>query len=513
MAWTYTRGIVRASNGAIATSHTLASQTGLHILRMGGSFADAAIATSAVLCVLEPSASHVGGDGFAVLWDGAQPLALNGSGRSPAGQGPDWRELGATSFTVPGLARIWQTLHESYGSLPMQTLLGDAIRYAEEGCPVGSRWANSAKLNLRLLRQDEQASNQFLVGGEAPQEGAIVRQPDLAASLQAIAERGPADFYEGALAQRLVEGLRALGSAVSAEDFQSQQTQVAEPIRVEYRGYEIHGQPPPSQGLILLEELGILRGFDAPPFGSPAHIHQQVEANKLAFADRTAYLGDPDQHPNPVDALLSEPFLARRRAELRPDRALPAPEAGSLGGNTTYFCIADGAGRGISFIQSIFYPWGSGVVAPGTGILLNNRMNGFDRAGEGPNAYAPNKRPLHTLNAYMATKDGKPAFLGGTPGAHIQVQTNLQVIQNLIDFDMDPQEAIERPRWRHDAQGLALEGPFPPNVIGALKSRGHRVSRLPLWGHGSAVQLIVFQPDGSLAAGSDPRAPGQALGW
>lgn len=494
------------------------------MLRSGGSVCDAAVAVSAVLCVVEPSASHLGGDGFAVLFDAArgETLAANGAGPSPSAgpQSPQHEERGVGAFTIPGLVRLWQRLHERYGRLPFASLLADAIELAEEGCPVGRRWARAASSYLDVLISDRGAREQFLLDGRAPAEGAVVRQQDLAATLQDLASFGPGDFYDGRTGQRLVAGLRSLGSAVTEQDLSGFDVALEPPLGIRYRGFEVCGQPPMSQGIVLLEALGILEGFELGRLepGSADLIHLQVEAIKAAFTDRLATLGDGS---DTWKRLLSPSTLADRRRSIDPLRASGAGLWPTRAGtDTTSFCIADGDGNAISFIQSVFLPWGAAVVAPGLGILMNNRMNGFD-PGEGPNAYAPGKRPVHTLNAYLALKNGRVAFLGGTPGGHVQVQTNLQVIQCITDFGMDPQEAAERPRWAYRTPGwlgrgeltLDLEGKIQPSAVEQLRRRGHPTRTIPPWTHPSAVQVIRVADDGVMCAGSDPRADGQAVGW
>jgi len=400
------------------------------------------------------------------------------------------------------------------------TLLADAIRYSEEGCPVGSRWHNAARLHRDRLRNDPGAAAQFLRDREPPALGSLVRQPDLGATLRAIAEDGPRAFYQGDLATRIISGLQEIGSRATMDDFRDHRTDVLPPLSTQYRDFEIHGQPPPSQGIILLEEIGLLDGFPAHEPLSPETIHLQIEAYKLAFADRLAHIADPNHHDNPTDRLLSKEYLGLRREEIWHDRSLPdRPSPGNLGPDTTYFCVADAAGRAVSFIQSVYYAWGSGVVVPGTGVLLNNRMNGFERNPESINGHVPGKRPVHTLNAYMGFKNGRPVFVGGTPGAQVQVQSNMQIIAALVDHGIDPQRLVELPRWRYslpgdgEEAGVYLEDRIPKETVVELLRIGHVVHGIGPWEQGGIVQLIVLGEDGVMAAGSDPRGAGIALGW
>ncbi len=510
--------MVHGKNGAVASSVKASSKVGLNILKQGGSFADAVVAISASLCVLEPSASHLGGDAFAVWWDAksGKVIVLNSSGMAPR-LGPrnaEFLDRGASAVTVPGLVRAWQELHDRYGKLPLQTLLEPAIEQAEDSV-VGARWARSAQADLALLTADPGCSAQFLLDGKPPTAGQLISQPQLARLLSDLAVSGCKDFYEGHIARQLVQTLNDAGSHMTLEDFASHRAVFLEPLAIAYRGHTIHGQPPQSQGIILLMALGMLEGFATPPQGTAELVHLQAEACKLAAADSAAHLGDPATRENPTAALLDPKFLERRRRQIDLTRAARQPIGpGDLGTCTTQFCVADSEGNVISFIQSIFSPWGAGFACPKTGVLFNNRMTGFRREPGHPNSYAPGKKPIHTLNVYVATKNGRPVFAGGTPGAHVQVQTNTQVVQNLIDFGVDAQHAIDQPRWayRADADTLEIESRFDGDVIRKLEEMGHTIRRLGEWDHPSNVQLIRIIEEGYEAA-SDPRGEGCAMAW
>jgi gamma-glutamyltranspeptidase/glutathione hydrolase len=531
----------------VAASQPLAVSTGLNILQQGGSFADAAVAVSAVLCVVEPYASHLGGDAFIIVYDAAsgETIALNGSGCAPAAATPaHFSEgiplRGIASASVPGLVDAWEGLRLRWGKFPLEKLLAPAMGYASDGFPAGFRCAERFAASASLFEQFPETARAFLPGGELPVPGTIIVQPDLAWTLGEIAREGANAFYRGAVTDKMLAYSRSAGGLFTAEDFASYQTQVGDPIKTSYRGYTVHGQPPVSQGHILLQMLNLVEGFDLATSGhnSADSIHLQVEAKKLAFADRAAYLGDPEFVSVPMETLLSKSYAAGRRAGIDRDKAAMRVSAGHIDHDTTYFCVVDGEGNAISFIQSVFWGFGSGAVAEGTGVLFNNRMTGFSLDPLSPNVLAPGKRTAHTLNAYLVTREddaiaGTPsispskqqlAWVGGTPGGDVQVQSNLQVLCNVIDFGMNPQEAIEAPRWQHggsvgaaDEPGagvLAIENRVEKAVLEDLVSRGHNIEPLGPWSHGSAYQLIAVDPaTGALMGGSDPRVDGHAAGF
>lgn len=519
-----------AQKGVVAASQPLAVSAGLHILQQGGSFADAAIAASAVLAVVEPHNSHLGGDAFLVVYDAAtnRTTALNGSGAAPQKATrelfPDGIPLrGLRAASVPGLVSTWFALHERWGTRPFSELLAPAIAYAENGYPCSYRTSRVFSEHSDLFSQFPETL-QTLTGGATVAPGSLLRQPDLAWTLRQIAQDGRDAFYNGAITERILHHSGRHDGLFAAEDFAQHQTQITAPIQTTYRGYRIHGQPPVSQGHILLQELNIVEGYDLAAFGhnSADAIHVQVEAKKLAFADRYAYLGDPAFVQVPMEPLLSKTYATRQRERIALDRVLTNPTAGVFPKDTTYFLTADAQGNAVSFIQSVFWGYGCGEIAECTGVLFNNRMNGFSLDPASPNILAPGKRTVHTLNAYLATSesDGKLAYVGGTPGADVQVQSNLQVLCNVIDFHMNPQEAIEAPRWQHvplsdgSEQALYVEDRVSPEILRDLSRRGHRLELLPAWGHGSSYQLLALQPGtGIYLAGSDPRCDGHAAGF
>jgi len=531
------RGIVVAKNGVVAASQPLAVSAGLEILQRGGTFIDAALATSATLAVTEPYASHLGGDAFVIVYDAATKAttAFNASGAAPRAATPDVFPdgipvRGLKAASVPGLVDCWFTLHARYGSLPVADLLKRATDYAENGFPAGHRYCGS----FGVVWQNEPPEwahpmARTLTGlNEPPRPGQTIRQPDLAWTLNQIAQGGRDAFYDGPITERLVAYSDSHGGLFSREDFAAHRTQVSDPLRIDYRGYTVHGQPPVSQGFILLEELNLVEGFDLAGmgWGSADAIHVMVEAKKRAFADRAAYLGDPAFVKVPMDTLLSKEYAAKRRADIDLRRASDmVVRAGEIAHDTTYFCVADKDGNAVSFIQSIFHGFGCGVVADGTGVLFNNRMTGFSLESRSPNRLVPGKRPVHTLNAYLITRGDELAWVGGTPGGDVQVQSNLQVICNVVDFGMNPQQAIEAPRWQQAVLGmnsgagagagvLEMEERFAAETRAELARRGHMIQTLGPWGHGSSYQLIAIDREtGAYHAGSDPRCDGHAAGW
>lgn len=522
------RSPVYAHGGIVASSQPLAVSAGIHILQRGGSAIDAAIAVSAVLAVVEPGASHLGGDAFVISYEAVSKTvtAFNGSGEAPHAATADAFTSGIPlhgfkAATVPGLVSTWFAAHEKGGVLPFDQLLQSAIDYAENGFPA----------NPRLVRSIRHHGEQF-PGTELFKEIGIptnlqpnnrIVQSKLAETLLNLADEGRSAFYEGWIADALVDGSQEW---FSYEDLAAHRTRVIPPISLPYRDFIVHGQPPPSQGMILLEELGIAEGFELAKMKSSDRIHLMVEAKKLAFQDRYENLGDPEYVDVEIDRLLSTPNLAQKRGLIDLERAMSGLNSTpSEGSDTTYFLVADRDGNAVSWIQSVFHGFGASWAIPGTGIIMNNRATGFSLDHHSPNLIAPGKRPAHTLNAWLVTRpDGSLAHVGGTPGANIQVQTNFQLIVNAIDLGMNPQENAEAPRWQHlraagDSSSeesfdgvLQIENRVPYDVLADLKEKGHNVAELNPYGHGSSVQLLEVTASGSYIAGSDPRSDGHAAG-
>ncbi len=516
------RPTVRAANGLVATGHHLATAAGLAALRDGGTAADAAIAAAAVCAVVLPQATSIGGDVFALHYDArsGEVTAYNGSGAAPAAlpelvSSPD---CGAAGTTVPGCVAAWSDLLEDHGRLGFDRALQSAIGYAEQGFPVSDGLSAAIAEAREKLDRDPESARTFVPRGRTPAAGTMLQQPDLAAALREIASEGAEAFYRGPLAERLARGIQAAGGTLTRDDLAAHRTERRDPLEIAYRGLRVVGQPPVSQGHILLEELLIAEGFPlaehAP--GDPELLHLMVEMKKLAFADRDAHAGDPRSVDFEVTRLFDRPFIDARRTQVG-SRAAERAEAGTLGmpAHTTYLCVVDRDGNAVSLIESVFSLFGSGAIAPGTGVLLNNRLTGFSLDPRSPNVLAPGKRPVHTLNAVMVLDGAQPRFVLGTPGAHAQVQTNFQLLVSLIDHGLDVQEAIDLPRWFHESgRTLNLESRYPESTRRSLAARGHAIALLPEWAEVTGgAQAIAIDASGGFAGGADPRREGHAAGY
>ena len=522
--WGTGRTPVAARRGLVSTGHPLATAAGLGILQAGGNAFDAAIAAAAVIAVVEPNTNQVGGDVFALCLPTGRDevVAINASGPAPAADAPGnypqgIPTKGASASTVPGAVHAWETITRSFGSMPMATLLQPAIAYASEGFPVDHALEKSVSGAAAALGQFPSSSAVFLAGGNSPRAGQVLVQSDLGGTLRAIADGGADAFYRGPFANALAKA----GGGFTREDLHGYACEVTQPLRTFYRGWEVIEQPLPSQGFVVLEQLNILEGFDlaAEEFGSAETLHLFVEAKKLAYADRLAHIGDPRFTTSPIAAILSKEFAAQRRMMLDRARASKTPRAGDpslMGTDTTAISAADADGNAVTFIQSVFHGFGSAFVVPGTGVLLNNRRTGFSLDAASPNVLAGGKRPVHTLNTYMVRREGRLSFMGGSPGGHYQIQTNVQLITDIIDFGMHIQEAVDAPRWYHteDTGQVMLESRFDPATGGVLRSRGHDVMWAPPWTGTSRAQIIGFDPDtGVMFGATDPRWHGQVLGF
>ena len=522
------RGVVYSRKGAVASSQPLAVSAALDILKKGGSFIDAGIAASAVLAVVEPGASQLGGDAFLITYHAQdkEVLAFNGSGEAPHGANREAFPMaidfhGYRAATVPGVVSTWFAAHDRFGKLAMSEILAAAIDYAKNGFPANAGWLRRMKGHLELF-PETQLFKTMGVSTDV-QLGDLVIQSDLAWTLEEIAQNGRAAFYTEKVAERMIA---ATDGWISAEDLAAHSTRVGEPLTIRYGDLVIHGQPPPSQGMILMEELLLASGFDLAGMDEVDRIHLLVESKKLAFADRNRILADPEKISVNVQSILDPNYITRRRSEINMTLANNRnSKPGEEGSDTTYFLIADSTGNAVSWIQSVYHGFGASWAAAGTGVVFNNRLTGFSLDPQSPNFIAPGKRPAHTLNAWIATNlDGSLRYVSGTPGANIQVQTNLQIIVNMADLGMNVQEAVEAPRWQHlSDQGesgfdearfgtLFLEERIPMQIVEKLKERGHIVSILPPWGHGSSVQLLEVLANGTYAIGSDPRSEGHAAG-
>jgi gamma-glutamyltranspeptidase / glutathione hydrolase len=534
-----TRSVVLARNGVIATSQPLASAAGLRVLQQGGNAIDAAVTAAAVLSVVEPTMNGVGGDLFAIVYDAKTKTvrALNASGRSPAAATPaEFKKRGLDaipyrgelSISVPGVVDGWNELLTKLGTRTLAQALEPAIGYARDGFAVSEiiavQWADQE----RTLARDPAAAKTFLVGGRPPAAGDVFRNPNLAATLEQIAKGGRDVFYRGAIAKAIAADLQARKALLTDADLAAHKSDWVQPISTTYRGYEVLEMPPNTQGVVALQMLNILEGFDLKALGhnSDAYLHLLVEAKRIAFADRDAWLADYDAVPKAaLEKMLSKEYGAARRRDINPKRAAQTYQPFTLGsaapspeqhpearGDTIYLTAADREGNVVSLIQSIFENFGSGIVAGDTGIVLHNRGNLFSLQASHPNHLAPGKRPFHTLVPAMVLKDKRPWLSFGVMGGDMQPQGHVQVLLNLIDFGMNVQEAGEAARFRHSSAGLALESAIAPEARYGLDARGHRV----IWSVGAfgGFQGILIDPKtGVMMGGSDPRKDGLAIGW
>ncbi len=536
-----TRSVVLARQAMIATSQPLASAAGLQVLREGGNAVDAAVTAAAVLSVVEPTMTGIGGDLFAIVFDPrvGKPEGLNASGRSGYAATPEaFRKLGLSavpergvlSITVPGVVDGWSELLAKHGTIPLARALRPAIEYARNGYPVSEIIAYQWKGEEKTLAADRAAAATFLIDGHAPAPGQVFANPHLAATLEQIANGGRDVFYQGAVARRIVDDLRARGGLLDARDFAEHHADWVDPIHTSYRGAELFELPPNTQGFVALEMLNVLEGYDLKSLGhnSAAYLHLLVEAKRIAFADRDAYLADPGSVPPDVlGRLISKDYAAARRKDIDPNRtattyqpmtmvgaAVPAGAGLNIEatGDTVYLTAADGKGNVISLIQSLFDAFGSGIVAGETGIALQNRGSLFVLKPGHPDEVAPHKRPMHTLVPAMVTRDGRPWLSYGVMGGDMQPQGHVQVLINLVDFGMNLQEAGEAARFRHSAAGLALEDAVSSAARFGLVQRGHRLVNTP--GAFGGFQGILMDPrSGVLQGGSDPRKDGLAIGF
>jgi gamma-glutamyltranspeptidase / glutathione hydrolase len=534
-----TRSVVAATNGVIATSQPLASAAGLRVLQDGGNAIDAAVTAAAVLSVVEPHMNGIGGDLFAIVYSAKTKRVhvLNASGRSAQAATIEEftrRELtsipyrGELSVSVPGTVDGWHELLANHGTRTMAQALGPAIQYARQGYAVSEIIATGWEAQVKTLANDPAAAATFLVDGRAPNPGEVVRNPNLANSLELIAKEGRDAFYRGPIAKAIGEDMKARNGLLTEADFAAHHSDWVEPISTTYRGYEVLELGPNTQGIVALQMLNILEGFDLKALGhnSGEYLHHLVEAKRIAFADRNAWIADAEAMPaEALKRMLSKEYAAERRREIDPAKAVesyrplsipgrttpsePRPEAY---GDTIYLTAADREGNVISLIQSIYEYFGAGIVAGDTGIVLHNRGGQFSLDPAHPNALAPGKRPFHTLVPAMVLKDGRPWFSFGVMGGDMQPQGHVQVLVNLIDFGMNVQEAGEAARFRHVGNGLALESNISEEARAGLEQRGHRlVNRTGAWGGYQGI--LIDHASGVLLAGSDPRKDGLAIGW
>ncbi len=518
------RSPVYAEHAVIATSHPLASEVGLSVLKAGGNAVDAALAAVATLCVVEPAMTGIGGDCFALYLPAgaARPIALNGSGRAPAAADPAWyADQGITKIdrftphavTVPGAVAAWELLNRDHGRTPLADLLAPAIAYARDGFPIYPRVYNDWVLNEGILRADAVAGEVLLVNGSAPALGGKFRQPRLADSLAAIAREGRDGFYTGAVAEDIVARLRGLGGLHTLDDFASASAEYVDPIQGRFAGHDVFECPPNGQGLCALMIMNILDGYDWPSLSEVDQVHILAEAAKLGYHQRDAYIGDPAQVDVPVERLLSTAHGDRLRAMIDPARAgIFHPSDFPTHPDTVYLAVVDADGNAISFINSIFSSFGSTIMAPGSGVLLHNRGEAFNLTAGHANCIAPGKRPMHTIIPGFLMKDGKPVGPFGVMGGQYQSVGQSAFLTNLLRLGMDPQAALDAPRSFAYAGGLQMEETFSPESYVALGHRGHLIERMNI-GIGGGQAVIFDHANGMLIGGSDPRKDGAAIGY
>jgi len=534
-----TRSEVIAPHAIACTSQPLATQAALEVLRTGGSAVDAAIAANACLALMEPTGCGLGGDLFALVWDGTKLHGLNASGRSPYSLSLEVLKsrgltnipaFGVLPLTVPGCVDGWFTLHQRFGRLPMSNDLIHAIRYAREGFPVSEVIAAAWGRNARRLENEPNFRDVFMPEGHAPRKGERFRNPALANTLEALATGGREVFYHGSIARILTAFVRNQGGYLSEQDLAEHHSEWVDPISTTYRGFEVWELPPNGQGLAVLQILNLLEGFDvrAMGAGSAEWIHTFIEAKKLAFEDRARLYGDPEFYKTDVGELLSKSYAARRRTLIDPahaarrfDSGLPALRTS----DTIYLTVADGAGMMVSLIQSNYRGMGSGVVPPGLGFGLQDRGEAFDLTPGRPNSYAPHKRPFHTIIPCFVTREGKPWLSFGVMGGDMQPQGHVQILVNLIDFSLNLQEAGDAPRIYHtgssepdgsrmtDGGVVHLEAGYSTKVVHELEKKGHRMEPISVESFGGYQAILWDSTNRVWIGASESRKDGQAAGF
>ncbi|KAB1910741.1 gamma-glutamyltransferase family protein [Micromonospora sp. AMSO31t] len=540
----YPRQPLLAPHGAVATSQPLAAAAGLAVLRCGGNAVDAALATAITLTVVQPPSNDIGGDLFAIVWDGERLHGLNASGRSPAaltrelvlaatggrgaapvdalggaqGEGPAVPARGWLPVTVPGAPAGWRDLHERFGSLPFAELFADAIGYAEHGYPVApgtaAAWARGVAAHDALTgAEHDEFRRVFTVDGRAPGPGEWWRNPDAAGTLRRIAESGAADFYRGRIAAAIDGYAARTGGFLTGDDLAGHASTWVDPVAVRYRGHEVWELPPNGQGIAALLALQVLDGVDLAALSPEERLHWQIEAMKLGFADAHAHVADPERAEVPTGALLDPGYAATRRALVTGRAGEPVAGEPERGG-TVYLCTADAGGMMVSLIQSTYLAFGSHVVVPGHGFALQNRGLGFRLNPDHPNVVGPAKRPFHTIIPGFLTRDGAPVGPFGVMGGHMQPQGHVQLVSATVDAGRNPQAALDTPRWYwHAGRTLLVEPDLDPEVVAGLRSRGHEITvaaEPSVFGYGQAIWRA---PGGGYVAGSESRVDGAMLGW
>ncbi len=523
------RSVVRSRNGMAATSHVVSTMTAVDILKKGGNAMDAAIAACAVQCVVEPESTGIGGDNFCLYSaNGAEtPVAFNGSGRAPAAATAAWyKDQGITEIErqsphaviVPGVIDAWTQLNRDHGKMELAELLQPAIDLAKNGYAITERVSVDWHSQFDLLNNDANARKRFLPEGRAMDPGDVHHQPELAATLEKVAKFGRDAFYKGEVAEDMVSYLQSLGGLHTMEDFANAKGDYVEPIKTHFRGYDVYECPPNGQGVIALLMLNIISGFDPAdtPADSVARLHLEIEASRLAYQDRNAVLADPMQSDVPVEALLSQHHADALRAKIDPTKRLADLPAVNLPKHedTVYISVVDKDRNCCSFINTLFSNFGSGQLAPKSGVMLTNRGQGFVLDPDHPNCIAPGKRPLHTIIPGMLAKDGRAVMPFGIMGGHYQSHGHMHFLSRLLEYGDNIQEAQDRPRLFPvpGSDEVEFESGFSEDVRAGLTALGHKLIH-PAKPVGGSQAIMIDWEKGVLSGGSDPRKDGAAIGY
>ncbi len=517
------RSPVIACDGMAATSHPLATLAAVDVLRAGGSAADAAVTACAVLCVVEPHMTGIGGDCFCLISQPGKPVwGYNGSGRAAAKasldalRGQGMREIGNSihAVTVPGSVEAWEAILKERGRFGLDRALAPAIRYAEGGFPVAQRVAWDWQRYVDKLKADPGAARHYLFHGAPPREGDVIRFPALAETLKTIAAKGARAFYEGAIADDMVKTICARGSFLTGDDFARHHGDAVTPIATNYRGLDLVEIPPNGQGLTALVMLNILENFDLAaldPLG-PERFHLVLEAARLGFAVRDSHIADAAHMRVSVPDLLDKAFAKKLAAKIDPTKRARLPSAPTPGSDTVYLTVVDRDRMAVSFINSLYSNFGVGICTEQTGIMLTNRGSCFTLDPDHPNVFGPDKRTLHTIIPALAMRDGRCDMSFGVMGAHYQPMGHVQIVTNMLDYRMDVQRAIDAPRFFFEGEQTIVEHGTPVATIEGLTARGHDVAFAPTpWGGAQTIKIDWDR--GVLIAGSEPRKDGCALGY
>jgi gamma-glutamyltranspeptidase/glutathione hydrolase len=522
------RSVVYANRGMVATAQPLAAQAGLQVLQAGGNAIDAAIAAAAALTVVEPTANGIGGDAFALIWHKGKLHGLNASGSAPqsislaaltAAGHTSMPKYGPLPVTVPGTPGAWACMAERFGKLPLSVSMASAINMAQDGFPVSPMVALAWQTAYALFTQELKESHfkpwfdTFSNQGRAPRAGEIWRSAGHAQTLQSIASDNANSFYRGALAEKIAACVRGAGGYLDVADLAAYQPQWVDPISVNYRGYDVWEIPPNGHGLVALLALNILKGFDFGERDTALTHHRQIEAIKLAFADGLAHIAEPDAMRVSVKDLLSDAYAHERRKLIGTHATLPLPGQPPRGG-TVYLSTADNEGNMVSFIQSNYMGFGSGLVVPGTGIALHNRGNNFTLDADHPNCLAPGKRPYHTIIPGFLTKGNEAVGPFGVMGGFMQPQGHVQMVMNSVDFGLNPQAALDAPRWEWlQGNTVNIEHTAPEHLLRSLSALGHDVARSGNQLGFGRGQIIWRDQHGVLCGGTEPRSDGSIAAW